>query len=90
MGVAFRIEFSHERAEKQIRWEQSTRLQQGTMVALSPMNDAFQSICKMAIVAARPITGGLDRNPPEIDIFWGDAKDAVFDPVERRFQLPFL
>jgi helicase required for RNAi-mediated heterochromatin assembly 1 len=89
MGPAFRIEFSHERAGKQIRWEQSTRLQQGTIVALSPMTDSFQSICKIAIVAARPISGGLDRNPPEIDIFWGDVEDAVFDPVECKFRSPF-
>lgn len=90
MGAAFRIEFSHERAGKQIRWKQSSRLQQGTMVALSPMTDSFRSVCKIAIVAARPIEGGLDCNPPQIDIFWGDLDDAVFDPVERKFRFHFL
>lgn len=85
LGAAFRIEFSHDRAGKQIRWEQSTRLQQGTMVALTPMRDNFRSICKVAIVAARPYEGGLDQNPPQIDIFWGDPNDAAIDPVEREF-----
>lgn len=88
-GPAFRIEFSHERAGKQIRWEQSKRLQQGTMVALSPERDLFQSICKVAIIAARPFEGGLDQDPPQIDIFWGDSNDVVFDPVEREFGPPF-
>jgi helicase required for RNAi-mediated heterochromatin assembly 1 len=55
------------------------------MVALSPMRDMFRTICKVAIVAARPIEGGLDQNPPQIDIFWGDHNEAVFDPVERKF-----
>lgn len=82
LGAAFRIEFSHERARKQIRWEQSSRLQQGSMVALTPMRDNFRSICKVAIIAARPFDGGLDQNPPQIDIFWGDPNDAAIDPVE--------
>ena len=84
LGPAFHIEFSHARAGKQIRWQQSSRLQQGTMVALSPANDNFRSICKIAIVAARPLEGGLDQNPPQIDLFWGDVDDAVFDPVEGK------
>jgi hypothetical protein len=84
LGLAFHIEFSHARAGKQIRWQQSSRLQQGTMVALSPANDNFRSICKIAIVAARPLEGGLDQNPPQIDIFWGEVDDAVFDPVECK------
>lgn len=88
-GPAFRIEFSHERAGKQIRWEQSKRLQQGTMVALSPERDLFRSICKVAIVAARPVEGCLDQDPPQIDIFWGGSNDVVFDPGERKFGPPF-
>jgi helicase required for RNAi-mediated heterochromatin assembly 1 len=55
------------------------------MVALSPVSDNFRSICKVAIVAARPIEG-LNQNPPRIDIFWGDYNDATFDPVERKFE----
>ena len=83
-GVGFRITFSHEKAGMRIRWEQSNRLQQGTLVALSPENDCFQSICKIAIVAARPIEGGLDQNPPQIHLFWGDVKDTFIDPTESE------
>lgn len=46
----------------------------------------FKTICKVAIVAARPIEGGLDQDPPMIDLFWGDVKDLVFDPVESGSQ----
>lgn len=84
IGVAFRIEFSHRHFPKKILWNQSKRLVPGTMVALSPQNDNFQTICKIAVVAARPVEGGLDQNPPLIDLFWGDTEDAVFDPVESE------
>jgi helicase required for RNAi-mediated heterochromatin assembly 1 len=81
LGAAFRVEFSTERAGKQIRWGQSKRLVAGTIVALTPQRDMFRSICKIAVVAARPILGGLDQNPPLIDLFWSDPNDAVVDPV---------
>lgn len=70
-GVATRIEFSTDRSPKRVRWEQSRRLAQGVMVALSPMKDGFTRICKVAVVAARQIEGGLNQNPPQIDLFWG-------------------
>jgi helicase required for RNAi-mediated heterochromatin assembly 1 len=54
------------------------------MVALSPASDMFSKVCKIAIVAGRPILGGLDQDPPIIDLFWGDPDDAVFDPIERK------
>jgi helicase required for RNAi-mediated heterochromatin assembly 1 len=90
IGAAFRIEFSHERAGKQIRWLQSTRLTAGTLVALSPVRDNFRTICKAAIIAARPFEGGLDQNPPQIDIFWGKDEEVVFDPVERKSNCLYL
>ena len=81
--VATCITFSTERAGKNIRWGQSKRLQQGTLVALSTERDMFSSMCKLAVIAARPIKGGLDQNPPQVSIFWGNAgEDAVFDPSE--------
>ncbi|CZS98291.1 uncharacterized protein RCO7_08942 [Rhynchosporium graminicola] len=83
IGVASRIEFSCERAGKRIRWDQSKRLVQGTLVALTPEKDMFKTICKVATVAARVIKGGLDQDPPTIDLFWGDIKDMVIDPVEK-------
>ena len=81
-GIAFRIEFSTEKSEKKIRWQQSKRLVAGTIVALSPHSDAFASICKICIVADRPIEG-LEQNPPQIDLFWGDIDDAAFDPLDK-------
>lgn len=85
MGVASRVEFSVERAGKRIRWEQSKRLVQGTMVALTPARDMFRTVCKIATIAARPILGGLDQNPPTIDLFWGDIGDIALDPVESEY-----
>jgi len=55
----------------------------GTAVALSLATDNFQTVCKIATVAQRPYAGGLDKNPPEIDIFWADTEDAVFDPGQE-------
>jgi helicase required for RNAi-mediated heterochromatin assembly 1 len=81
IGAAFRVEFSNERAGKLIRWDQSKRLVQGSMVAITTQRDNFQSICKVAVIAARPLEG-LEQNPPQIDIFWGDDKHTVFDPSE--------
>ncbi|TAQ85205.1 hypothetical protein B7494_g6473 [Chlorociboria aeruginascens] len=86
-GAAFRIEFSTDRAKKQIRWGQSKRLQQGTLVALSPQQDMFESICKIAVVAARPIKGGLDQNPPQVDLFWGNNDDAFIDPTKSHVMI---
>jgi len=83
VGVGFRVAFSTDRCHKQIRWEQSDRLKQGTMVALTTHRDLFNTICKVAIVAARPI-GGLRKDPPGVDIFWGDPNDAEFDPAESK------
>lgn len=82
IGVAFRVAFSTERAGKQIRWEQSRRLLQGTLVALSPARDKFRTICKLAVIADRPLKGGLDQDPPTVDLFWADPNEAVFDPLE--------
>ncbi|OBT90772.1 hypothetical protein VE02_00589 [Pseudogymnoascus sp. 03VT05] len=82
MGAAARIEFSTERAGKRIRWPQSSRLQQGTMVALSPVYDKFKTICKVAIVAARPLAA-VEQDPPQIDIFWASVEESEFDPTEE-------
>jgi helicase required for RNAi-mediated heterochromatin assembly 1 len=83
VGVGFRVAFSTDRCHKQIRWEQSDRLKQGTIVALTTHRDLFNTICKVAVVAARPLDG-LKKDPPEVDIFWGDPNDAEFDPAESK------
>jgi helicase required for RNAi-mediated heterochromatin assembly 1 len=49
------------------------------MVALSPADDAFQTKCVIAIVAARPLEG-VKSHPPEIDIYFANPEDADFDP----------
>ena len=42
----------------------------------------FASICRVAIVAARPLAG-LEQNPPEIDIFFGGAEELEIDPQQE-------
>lgn len=54
-------------------------------MALSSMTDMFRKQCTIAVVAARPVEGGLDQNPPCIDLFLGDENDAFIDPVEREY-----
>ncbi|KAL8732836.1 MAG: hypothetical protein Q9166_002437 [cf. Caloplaca sp. 2 TL-2023] len=81
-GVAAKVTFSLRRSGKRILWEQSKRLLQGTLIALTPVHDMFKTICKVAIVAARPLTG-LQSNPPSIDIFFGNPDDFEIDPQQE-------
>lgn len=81
-GVAARITFSTQRAGKNIVWEYSKRLITGNMVALSPADDAFQSKCVLAIVAARPLEQ-LKGDVPEVDIYFARPEDADFDPQKE-------
>ncbi|KKK20890.1 hypothetical protein AOCH_004073 [Aspergillus ochraceoroseus] len=78
-GLAFRIRFSTNRAGKSIAWDYSKRLISGSVIALSPVHDLFQSKCIVAVVAARPLEA-VKQLPPEIDIFFADPADADFDP----------
>jgi helicase required for RNAi-mediated heterochromatin assembly 1 len=64
------------------RWEQSKRLITGTLVALSPFGDNFQTTCILATVAARPISA-LAQNPPEIDLFFARPEDQEIDPMKK-------
>jgi helicase required for RNAi-mediated heterochromatin assembly 1 len=68
MGVASRVIFSLNAIGKRINWRSSRRLKSGSIVALTPADDQFRTICRIAEVAARPMTG-LELNPPEIDLF---------------------
>lgn len=81
-GLATRVAFSLGRVKKHVRWEQSKRLITGTLVALSPADDAFQTTCVLATVAARP-QSALDQNPPEIDLFFARPEDAEIDPMKK-------
>ena len=82
LGIAARITFSLRRIGKKVNWEQSKRLLTGAVVALSPTRDSFKSICRVAVIAARP-KAGLEQNPPEIDIFFGAPDEVEFDPQEE-------
>ncbi|KAK7712999.1 hypothetical protein SLS57_007560 [Botryosphaeria dothidea] len=78
-GLAARVQFSLSRSGKRIQWEQSKRLITGTLLALTPEDDCFQSKCVMAVVAARPLSN-LVQDPPEIDIFFARPEEAEVDP----------
>jgi helicase required for RNAi-mediated heterochromatin assembly 1 len=62
-------------------WEQSKRLITGTLIAMSPFNDAFQTTCILATVAARPLSA-LQQNPPEIDLFLPHYHQPI-DPMQK-------
>ncbi|KAL8716320.1 MAG: hypothetical protein Q9220_000225 [cf. Caloplaca sp. 1 TL-2023] len=82
-GIAAKVTFSLRRSGKKVRWEQSKRLLQGALVALTPADDMFQSVCKVAVVAARPLSPGVQSNPPEVDILFGSAEDIQIDPQQE-------
>ncbi|RKF56509.1 Helicase required for RNAi-mediated heterochromatin assembly 1 [Golovinomyces cichoracearum] len=82
-GPVCRVEFCVDRSETRVRWDQSKRLSQGTIVALSSSQKLFNGDCRVAVVAGRPIEGGLDQNPPTIDLFLGDGDQVWLDPHEK-------
>ncbi|KAF2438516.1 P-loop containing nucleoside triphosphate hydrolase protein [Karstenula rhodostoma CBS 690.94] len=84
-GLSAKVAFSLSRVKKLIRWNQSKRLITGTLVALSPADDAFQdpSKCLLAIVGARPLTALESNNPPEIDLFFVHPEQYDWDPARK-------
>lgn len=80
-GIAFRLRFSTKRAKKKILWEYSNRLTPGTLVALSPVEDLFEEQCVVAVVADRPLEN-ITKTPPEVDIYFADPEDIVFNPQQ--------
>jgi len=70
------------RAGKKIVWEQSKRLITGSLVALTPVNDMSKTICRIAVVAARPLEA-VQQNPPEIDIYFGGPEEIEIDPQQE-------
>ncbi|KAK6823571.1 hypothetical protein PG987_013828 [Apiospora arundinis] len=73
-GPICSITFSTGRAGKKIKWSNTRRLTQGTIVALSA--DNFQSQCKVASVVEKIVDGPTVT----IHLLWADVNDAVFDP----------
>ncbi|KAJ5280396.1 hypothetical protein N7478_005768 [Penicillium angulare] len=82
LGIAFRIRFSTRRAGKRILWKYSSRLIPGTLVALSPADDCFQTKCVVATVAARPLERVI-AYPPEVDIYFANVDDIEIDPQKE-------
>lgn len=78
-GLAFRIRFSTRRSGRRIVWKYSSRLITGSLVALSPIKDCFESICCVAVVASRE-SKNIEMTPPEVDIFFTDPDALTFDP----------
>ncbi|KAI4214423.1 MAG: hypothetical protein LQ351_003176 [Letrouitia transgressa] len=81
-GIAARVTFSLRRVGKKVLWEQSKRLLPGTLVALTPANDMFQTICKVAVIASRPLVG-VQQNPPEVDIYFASPDEIEIDPQQE-------
>lgn len=52
------------------------------MVALTPAEDMFKKVCRVAVVAARPLAG-VSQNPPEIDVFFADPDEIDIDPQQE-------
>jgi helicase required for RNAi-mediated heterochromatin assembly 1 len=48
---------------------------------MSPFNDAFQTTCILATIAARPLSA-LQQNPPEIDLFFPHYHQPI-DPMQK-------
>lgn len=80
-GIATRIRFSTVRSGRKILWSSSKRLVSGTLVALTPTQDAFRTRCILATVAARPLAN-VEVDPPEIDIFFARMDDHEVDPQQ--------
>lgn len=74
--------FSLRRAEKLIRWEQSKRLTSGSIVALTHANDKFDTICKIAVVAARPLVF-LYTDPPTVELYFNSVDELELDPQQE-------
>ncbi|PYH48749.1 putative DEAD box helicase involved in nonsense mediated decay [Aspergillus saccharolyticus JOP 1030-1] len=81
-GLGFRIQFSTHRAGKNIAWEYSNRLITGSLLALTPKDDAFRTKCVVAVVASRALES-VKLKPPEIDIFFAKPSDIEFDPQKE-------
>ena len=84
-GLALKIDFSTRRAERLIRWPQSKRLKTGSIVALTPVDDAFQSKCIVAVVASRLLSNLEVQYPskPSIHVYVGNQNELEIDPQQE-------
>lgn len=42
----------------------------------------FQTICKVAVIASRPLAG-VQQNPPEVDIYFASPDEIEIDPQQE-------
>ncbi|CAG8285304.1 unnamed protein product [Penicillium salamii] len=77
-GLAIHVCFSTRRAGKEIAWASSDRLRPGTLVALSPLKNAFKSKCVVGVVAFR-LLDEVQKDPPEVDIYLASYRDFDVD-----------
>lgn len=77
-GLAIHVCFSTRRAGKEIAWASSDRLRPGTLVALSPKKNGFNSKCVVGVVASR-LLDEVQKDPPEVDIYLASYRDFDVD-----------
>lgn len=77
-GPVTRMSFSTNRAQRRIVWETSSRLKNGSLLAVSPVSDMFKTQVFPATVAARPLSL-LNGKVPEVDLYF--PYNVVFDPA---------
>lgn len=75
-GLGIKVRFCLGRVGKNIHWQQSKRLMTGSLVVL--MSAENKDVCKVGVVAARPLLG-LEKSPPEIDLFFFRSEDIDID-----------
>lgn len=79
-GAVTRFSFSTISAEARVQWETEPRLKTGSLVALTPAADRFNSIVVPGMVAARQLSL-LNSAIPEVDIFL--PYHVVTDPLKE-------
>ena len=91
-GLALKIEFSTRRAQRLIRWPYSKRLKTGTLVALTPASDKFQTKCIVGVVASRLLSALEVRYPekPQLHIYLGNANQLEVDPQQEFIMVEAL
>lgn len=84
-GIALQVEFSATVIGKIIRWAKSKRLRTGSLVALTPASDGFNTKCVPAIVASRLLENLEVQAPqkPSILVYIGDPNQIDIDPQQK-------
>lgn len=87
-GLGFKVSFSLSRIGRKIRWEQTKRLITGSLVALIPYDGSNYDVdnLKVCVVAARPLLE-LEKNPPQIDLFFARPEEVEIDRQKKWLML---